>query len=244
MIYLRNIYKNIGENTILKNINLDIEKGEFVAIIGQSGSGKTSLLNIIGTLDSPSSGNYLLDGYEVTKLNNDEKARLRREKIGFIFQRYNLLNLFNSSENVSLPAIYAGKNVQERRQRSKELLSDLGLEHKLYSKPNELSGGQQQRVSIARALMNGGELILADEPTGALDSKSGIMVLEILQKLNKQGHTIVLVTHDPKIAQQAKRVIEIKDGEILSDTKEKNIVNSQEIISKMMTKEKKNLIFT
>lgn len=241
MIYLRNIYKNIGENIILKNINLDIEKGEFVAIIGQSGSGKTSLLNIIGTLDSPSSGNYLLDGYEVTKLNNDEKARLRREKIGFIFQRYNLLNLFNSSENVSLPAIYAGKNVQERRQRSKELLSDLGLEHKLYSKPNELSGGQQQRVSIARALMNGGELILADEPTGALDSKSGIMVLEILQKLNKQGHTIVLVTHDPKIAQQAKRVIEIKDGEILSDTKEKNIVNSQEIISKMMTKEKKTL---
>lgn len=241
MICLRNIYKNIGENTILKNINLDIEKGEFVAIIGQSGSGKTSLLNIIGTLDSPSSGNYLLDGYEVTKLNNDEKARLRREKIGFIFQRYNLLNLFNSSENVSLPAIYAGKNVQERRQRSKELLSDLGLEHKLYSKPNELSGGQQQRVSIARALMNGGELILADEPTGALDSKSGIMVLEILQKLNKQGHTIVLVTHDPKIAQQAKRVIEIKDGEILSDTKEKNIVNSQEIISKMMTKEKKTL---
>ncbi|MBZ7952708.1 ABC transporter permease [Campylobacter sp. RM9939] len=241
MICLRNIYKNIGENTILKNINLDIEKGEFVAIIGQSGSGKTSLLNIIGTLDSPSSGNYLLDGYEVTKLNNDEKARLRREKIGFIFQRYNLLNLFNSSENVSLPAIYAGKNVQERRQRSKELLSDLGLEHKLYSKPNELSGGQQQRVSIARALMNGGELILADEPTGALDSKSGIMVLEILQKLNKQSHTIVLVTHDPKIAQQAKRVIEIKDGEILSDTKEKNIVNSQEIISKMMTKEKKTL---
>ncbi|MBZ7965329.1 ABC transporter permease [Campylobacter molothri] len=241
MICLRNIYKNIGENTILKNINLDIEKGEFVAIIGQSGSGKTSLLNIIGTLDSSSSGNYLLDGYEVTKLNNDEKARLRREKIGFIFQRYNLLNLFNSSENVSLPAIYAGKNVQERRQRSKELLSDLGLEHKLYSKPNELSGGQQQRVSIARALMNGGELILADEPTGALDSKSGIMVLEILQKLNKHGHTIVLVTHDPKIAQQAKRVIEIKDGEILSDTKEKNIVNSQEIISKMMTKEKKTL---
>ncbi|MBZ7933828.1 ABC transporter permease [Campylobacter sp. W0065] len=241
MICLRNIYKNIGENTILKNINLDIEKGEFVAIIGQSGSGKTSLLNIIGTLDSPSNGNYLLDGYEVTKLNNDEKARLRREKIGFIFQRYNLLNLFNSSENVSLPAIYAGKNLQERRQRSKELLSDLGLEHKLYSKPNELSGGQQQRVSIARALMNGGELILADEPTGALDSKSGIMVLEILQKLNKQGHTIVLVTHDPKIAQQAKRVIEIKDGEILSDTKEKNIVNSQEIISKMMTKEKKTL---
>ncbi|MGH2326730.1 ABC transporter permease [Campylobacter taeniopygiae] len=241
MIYLRNIYKNIGENAILKNINLDIEKGQFVAIIGQSGSGKTSLLNIIGTLDSPSSGNYLLDEYEVTHLNHDEKARLRREKIGFIFQRYNLLNLFNSSENVSLPAIYAGKNVQERKQRSKELLSDLDLGHKLYSKPNELSGGQQQRVSIARALMNGGELILADEPTGALDSKSGIMVLEILQKLNKQGHTIVLVTHDPKIAQQAKRVIEIKDGEILSDSKEKKSTNDQKITPRVMTKERKTL---
>ncbi|MBZ7936281.1 ABC transporter permease [Campylobacter sp. B0100352/1] len=241
MICLRNIYKNIGENAILKNINLDIEKGEFVAIIGQSGSGKTSLLNIIGTLDSPSSGNYLLDEYEVTNLNHDEKARLRREKIGFIFQRYNLLNLFNSSENVSLPAIYAGKNVQERKQRSKELLSDLDLGHKLYSKPNELSGGQQQRVSIARALMNGGELILADEPTGALDSKSGIMVLEILQKLNKQGHTIVLVTHDPKIAQQAKRVIEIKDGEILSDSKEKKSINDQKITPRVMTKERKTL---
>ncbi|TKX33424.1 ABC transporter permease [Campylobacter taeniopygiae] len=241
MICLRNIYKNIGENAILKNINLDIEKGEFVAIIGQSGSGKTSLLNIIGTLDSPSSGNYLLDEYEVTNLNHDEKARLRREKIGFIFQRYNLLNLFNSSENVSLPAIYAGKSVQERKQRSKELLSDLDLGHKLYSKPNELSGGQQQRVSIARALMNGGELILADEPTGALDSKSGIMVLEILQKLNKQGHTIVLVTHDPKIAQQAKRVIEIKDGEILSDSKEKKSINDQKITPRVMTKERKTL---
>lgn len=241
MICLRNIYKNIGKNAILKNINLDIEKGEFVAIIGQSGSGKTSLLNIIGTLDSPSSGNYLLDEYEVTNLNHDEKARLRREKIGFIFQRYNLLNLFNSSENVSLPAIYAGKNAQERKQRSKELLSDLDLGHKLYSKPNELSGGQQQRVSIARALMNGGELILADEPTGALDSKSGIMVLEILQKLNKQGHTIVLVTHDPKIAQQAKRVIEIKDGEILSDSKEKKSTNDQKITPRVMTKERKTL---
>ncbi|MGH2304869.1 ABC transporter permease [Campylobacter taeniopygiae] len=241
MICLRNIYKNIGENAILKNINLDIEKGEFVAIIGQSGSGKTSLLNIIGTLDSPSSGNYLLDEYEVTHLNHDEKARLRREKIGFIFQRYNLLNLFNSSENVSLPAIYAGKNVQERKQRSKELLSDLDLGHKLYSKPNELSGGQQQRVSIARALMNGGELILADEPTGALDSKSGIMVLEILQKLNNQGHTIVLVTHDPKIAQQAKRVIEIKDGEILSDSKEKKSTNDQKITPRVMMKERKTL---
>ncbi|ECY0969634.1 ABC transporter ATP-binding protein, partial [Campylobacter coli] len=222
MLFLKNICKNIGENAILKNVSLSIEKGEFVAIIGQSGSGKTSLLNIIGTLDMPSSGSYIFENYEVTKLNSDEKARLRREKIGFVFQRYNLLSLLSADRNVSLPAVYAGKSIHERSQKAKELLENLELVHKLNSKPNELSGGQQQRVCIARALMNGGELILADEPTGALDSKSGIMVLEILQKLNAQGHTIILVTHDPKIAAQAKRIIEIKDGEILSDTKDGN----------------------
>ncbi|HEF9156954.1 TPA: ABC transporter permease [Campylobacter coli] len=239
MIFLNNICKNIGENAILKNVSLSIEKGEFVAIIGQSGSGKTSLLNIIGTLDEPSSGSYIFDNYEVTQLNSDEKARLRREKIGFIFQRYNLLNLLSANDNVALPAVYAGKKVQERNFRAQELLDNLELEHKIESKPNELSGGQQQRVSIARALMNGGELILADEPTGALDSKSGIMVLEILKKLNTQGHTIVLVTHDPKIAAQAKRVIEIKDGEILSDSKKDKIVYQGQV--KSMPKEKKTL---
>ncbi|EAK1303254.1 ATP-binding cassette domain-containing protein [Campylobacter coli] len=237
MLFLKNICKNIGENAILKNVSLSIEKGEFVAIIGQSGSGKTSLLNIIGTLDEPSSGSYIFDDYEVTQLNSDEKARLRREKIGFIFQRYNLLNLLSANDNVALPAVYAGKKVQERNFRAQELLGNLELEHKIESKPNELSGGQQQRVSIARALMNGGELILADEPTGALDSKSGIMVLEILKKLNTQGHTIVLVTHDPKIAAQAKRVIEIKDGEILSDNKKDKIVYQGQV--KSMPKEKK-----
>ncbi|ELZ6706105.1 ATP-binding cassette domain-containing protein, partial [Campylobacter jejuni] len=158
---------------------------------------------------------------------------------GFIFQRYNLLSLLSAKENVSLPAVYAGKKLQERSQNAKKLLNDLELAHKLDSKPNELSGGQQQRVSIARALMNGGELILADEPTGALDSKSGIMVLEILQKLNAQGHTIVLVTHDPKIAAQAKRVIEIKDGEILSDTKKEKA--QEKLTLKTMSKEKKTL---
>ncbi|MFK0308062.1 ABC transporter permease [Campylobacter coli] len=239
MIFLNNICKNIGENAILKNVSLSIEKGEFVAIIGQSGSGKTSLLNIIGTLDEPSSGSYIFDDYEVTQLNSDEKARLRREKIGFIFQRYNLLNLLSANDNVALPAVYAGKKVQERNFRAQELLGNLELEYKIESKPNELSGGQQQRVSIARALMNGGELILADEPTGALDSKSGIMVLEILKKLNTQGHTIVLVTHDPKIAAQAKRVIEIKDGEILSDSKKDKIVYQGQV--KSMPKEKKTL---
>ena len=217
MIRLTNIRKNIGQTQILKGINLHIKKGEFVAIIGQSGSGKTTLLNIIGTLDEPSSGSYVFANYEVTKLNSDEKSRLRREKIGFIFQRYNLLSLMSAKENVALPAVYAGVSSQKRDERAKELLTNLELADKFNSKPNELSGGQQQRVSIARALMNGGDLILADEPTGALDSKSGVMVLDILQRLNSQGHTIVLVTHDPTIAAKAGRIIEIKDGEIIKD---------------------------
>lgn len=218
MIRLTNIRKSIGQTQILRGINLHIRKGEFVAIIGQSGSGKTTLLNIIGTLDEPSSGSYVFANYEVTKLNSDEKSRLRREKIGFIFQRYNLLSLMSAKENVALPAVYAGVSSQKRDERAKELLTNLELADKFNSKPNELSGGQQQRVSIARALMNGGDLILADEPTGALDSKSGVMVLDILQRLNSQGHTIVLVTHDPTIAAKAGRIIEIKDGEIIKDS--------------------------
>lgn len=218
MIRLTNIRKSIGQTQILRGINLHIKKGEFVAIIGQSGSGKTTLLNIIGTLDEPSSGSYIFANYEVTKLNSDEKSRLRREKIGFIFQRYNLLSLMSAKENVALPAVYAGVSSQKRDERAKELLTNLELADKFNSKPNELSGGQQQRVSIARALMNGGDLILADEPTGALDSKSGVMVLDILQRLNSQGHTIVLVTHDPTIAAKAGRIIEIKDGEIIKDS--------------------------
>ncbi|AJC92695.1 macrolide-specific efflux protein, ATP-binding/permease protein MacB [Campylobacter subantarcticus LMG 24377] len=239
MICLENIQKKINHTTILENINLYIQKGEFVAIIGQSGSGKTSLLNIIGTLDEPSSGKYFLDQYEVTKLDKDEKARIRREKIGFIFQRYNLLSLLNAKDNVALPAVYAGKNKQDRLEKAKKLLSFLELDHKELSKPNELSGGQQQRVSIARALMNGGELILADEPTGALDSKSGKIVLEILNKLNEQGHTIVLVTHDKEIAVKAKRVIEIKDGKIISDSGAKKAEKFQ---ARVMPKEKKNFV--
>lgn len=234
MIQLTDIRKNIGQTQILKGINLHIKKGEFVAIIGQSGSGKTTLLNIIGTLDEPSSGSYVFANYEVTKLNSDEKSRLRREKIGFIFQRYNLLSLMSAKENVALPAVYAGVSSQKRDERAKELLANLELADKFNSKPNELSGGQQQRVSIARALMNGGDLILADEPTGALDSKSGVMVLDILQRLNSQGHTIVLVTHDPTIAAKAGRIIEIKDGEIIKDSLNSNahhFANSEESTS-------------
>lgn len=234
MIRLTNIRKSIGQTQILRGINVHIKKGEFVAIIGQSGSGKTTLLNIIGTLDEPSSGSYVFANYEVTKLNSDEKSRLRREKIGFIFQRYNLLSLMSAKENVALPAVYAGVSSQKRDERAKELLANLELADKFNSKPNELSGGQQQRVSIARALMNGGDLILADEPTGALDSKSGVMVLDILQRLNSQGHTIVLVTHDPTIAAKAGRIIEIKDGEIIKDSLNSNahhFASSEESIS-------------
>ena len=221
MISLKNITKSfkLGENEIeiLHGINLEIKKGEFIAIIGQSGSGKSTLMNILGCLDSPSGGEYLLDGKDISKFDSDALAKLRRDKFGFIFQRYNLLSTMNALENVALPSIYAGANKSEREKRANEILGSLGLSEKAKSLPNKLSGGQQQRVSIARALMNGGEIILADEPTGALDSKSGLRVMEILVDLYKKGHTIIIVTHDPKIAEYASRVIEIKDGNIVND---------------------------
>lgn len=208
-----------GENRVqvLKDINLSIEKGDFVAIIGQSGSGKSTLMNIIGCLDVPSSGSYKIDGVETAAMTADEQAALRRRSFGFIFQRYNLLGTLTARENVALPAVYAGMEYDERMKRADELLAQLGLAGKEENRPSELSGGQQQRVSIARALMNGGEIILADEPTGALDTGSGKNVMEILHKLHGAGHTIVMVTHDPTIAANANRVIEISDGRIIAD---------------------------
>lgn len=223
MIKLENINKifTLGENKVhvLKDINLHIKKGEFISIIGQSGSGKSTLMNIIGCLDTPSSGSYFIDGKDVAKFSSDDLANLRSKKFGFVFQRYNLIATMSAAENVALPAIYAGMGADERNKRAKELLGGLELGDKTASYPNKLSGGQQQRVSIARALMNGGEIILADEPTGALDSKSGETVMQILCDLHKQGHTIIIVTHDKNIAEHADRIIEIKDGEILSDRK-------------------------
>ena len=202
---------------VLHGIDLTIYEGEMVAIIGQSGSGKSTLMNILGCLDQATAGSYHIYGKAVDKLTADELAELRREHFGFIFQRYHLLGDLNAQDNVAVPAVYAGMPVRQREARATQLLDDLGLGAKTQNRPSQLSGGQQQRVSIARALMNGGDIILADEPTGALDSQSGKDVMAILRNLNSQGHTIIMVTHDPSIAAQAERVIEIKDGQILKD---------------------------
>lgn len=202
---------------VLHGIDLSIYQGEMVAIIGQSGSGKSTLMNILGCLDKASAGDYQIFGKSVSRLDADELAKLRREHFGFIFQRYHLLGDINAEGNVAVPAVYAGMDNQARSDRAKKLLTDLGLGDKTGNRPSQLSGGQQQRVSIARALMNGGDIILADEPTGALDSKSGADVMQILRDLNDAGHTIIMVTHDPSIAEQADRVIEIKDGLIIKD---------------------------
>lgn len=243
LLKLVNICKNFGTTKnatkVLKDINLDINSGEFIAIIGQSGSGKSTLMNILGCLDSPSSGEYYIDSKLISNLNKDKLALLRRKKFGFIFQKYNLISDMNSTQNVALPAIYAGLSYEKRTKRAKELLESLDLDHRLNYYPSELSGGQQQRISIARSLMNGGEIILADEPTGALDSKSGELVLKILEDLHKNGHTIILVTHDLGVASHAKRVIEIKDGEIIRDENK----NESYVPKKTQTIQNKNSLF-
>jgi macrolide transport system ATP-binding/permease protein len=216
---LRKTY-NTGDVAVevLHGISLQIFPGEFVAIMGASGSGKSTLMNIIGCLDRPTSGTYQFNGEDVSGFEPDQLARLRREAFGFIFQQYNLISTSSATENVEVPAVYAGLSAEERHKRAEELLTRLGLADRLHHRPNQLSGGQQQRVSIARALMNGGQIILADEPTGALDSRSGKEVMELLGELSAQGHTVILITHDREVASHARRVIEIKDGEILSDS--------------------------
>lgn len=223
MLSLSGIWREFkaGDSTIavLKNVTLQIAAGEMVAIVGQSGSGKSTLMNILGCLDQPTRGSYRVEGRETRKLNPDELASLRREHFGFIFQRYHLLSDLNAQGNTEVPAVYAGTSRTERHKRSQALLERLGLSERTAHTPGKLSGGQQQRVSIARALMNGGHVILADEPTGALDTTSGAEVMKILGELHEQGHTIIIVTHDMKVAQHAERIIEIRDGEIIADTR-------------------------
>ena len=221
LIELKNIYKiyHMGDEEVRASdgVSLSIDRGEFVAIVGKSGSGKSTLMNIIGALDVPTEGEYILGGEDVSEMSDDQLAQIRNKMIGFIFQQYNLLPKLNLLENVELPLLYAGVSVQERKERALQSLAKVGLEEKWKNLPNQLSGGQQQRVSIARALAGDPSLILADEPTGALDSRTSREVLNFLRQLNEEGNTIVMITHDNSIALEAKRVVRIKDGKINFD---------------------------
>ncbi len=219
LVTLKNINKVYQTNEelafqALKEVNLKIDKGEFVAITGPSGSGKSTLMNIIGLLDSPSSGSYELDGHDVAHLGQNTLAEIRNKKIGFVFQSFNLLPRTSALDNVILPMIYSGIPAAERVSRARAALEHVGLGEKLASKPNQLSGGQQQRVAIARALVTNPEIILADEPTGNLDTKTSEEIMKLFKDLNKQGRTIILITHELDIAKNAKRIIHVRDGEV------------------------------
>lgn len=223
LIQLKDIHKSYPldgfDLEILKGIDLTIEAGEFVAIMGPSGSGKSTLMNILGCLDTPTSGNYMLDGENVENLDADELATIRNRKIGFVFQGFNLLSRTSAIENVELPMIYAGIGDAERLQKAKDALISVGLGERMYHQPNQLSGGQQQRVAIARAIVNNAPIIFADEPTGNLDTKMSVEIMQLFSKLNSEAkRTIILVTHEEDIALYAKRIIKIVDGEIHSDT--------------------------
>ena len=222
MIKIEDMYKiyKVGDSEVraLDGVSLHIKPKEFVSIIGPSGSGKSTLMNMIGCLDTPTSGKYLIDGVPIENLTENDLARIRNKKIGFIFQVYNLLPKLTALENVELPLIYQGIKAKERREMAIEALQKVGMEKRMHHKPKELSGGQQQRVAIARALAPHPPLILADEPTGALDSKTGIQVMEMLKEIHADGNTVVLITHNTDIARQAQRVVRIADGKITSDT--------------------------
>ncbi len=233
MIEIKNLSKiyTIGKEKLyaLDKVSLKINDGEFAAIVGPSGSGKSTLMNILGCLDTPSEGSYIIDGTPAQNLNDDQLAEIRNAKIGFIFQRYNLLTKLNVYENVEIPLIYLGIGNTERKERIEKALNQVGLSSHIHHKPSELSGGQQQRVAIARALVTNPSVIMADEPTGALDSKTGKEVLALLQELHKSGRTIVLITHDLAIAAEAERRIQIKDGHIISDDGGENYENTSAI---------------
>ena len=204
-----------SEFDALRGLNLSIKKGELVSIMGASGSGKSTLLNLIGGLDNPAKGKVIIDSHDLSKMDENEMAVLRRNKIGFVFQSFNLINSFTAMQNVELPMIFNGIEIEGRKEKARKILTEVGLEKKLENKSTKLSGGETQRVSIARALANDPQIILADEPTGNLDSKSGKHIMEILKKLNKDGRTIIVVTHDIKIAKQTKRIIRIADGKVV-----------------------------
>jgi len=220
LIKLKNIKKtyNIGKIKVeaLKDVSLEIEKGDFIALMGPSGSGKTTLMNLIGLLDTPTSGNYLLEDIEVEQKSKKELARIRNSEIGFVFQMFNLLSRHSALENVMLPLSYNKKKIsyKNRKRKAEKALKEVGLSHRLKHKPNEISGGEQQRIAIARALINNPSIILADEPTGNLDTKRGLEIMEILESLNKSGKTIIMVTHEEEIAEYAQKVVKLKDGVI------------------------------
>ena len=223
MININSLSKEyiMGENKLLalNDVSVSIKEGEFVSIMGSSGSGKSTLMNIIGCLDVPTKGNYFFRENDIANYNSNNLAELRNKDIGFVFQNFNLLPRLNALENVVLPLLYSGKNLKERNKLALEALKNVGLEERVHHRPNQLSGGQQQRVSIARAIAGSPKLILADEPTGALDSKTGFEIMKILNDLNSQGITIVLVTHEDDIAKYGSRIIKMKDGKIIEDIK-------------------------
>ena len=221
LIKIEHIFKSYRngdqELEVLKDINLEVAEGEFLAIMGPSGSGKSTLMNIIGMLDRPSSGAYYLEGQDVASISEKALAKVRNQQIGFVFQQFFLLSKLNALQNVELPLIYAGKGQAERKSLAEQYLTKVELEGRMHHLPSELSGGQKQRVAIARALVNQPSLILADEPTGALDTKTGVQIMELLTELNREGKTIIMVTHEPEIAEYASRQIVIRDGVVIED---------------------------